>query len=487
MRKSKKILLAFVLFMAGAPLYAAPARPNVIMLFIDDLGYGDIGAFGCKDIPTPHIDRLAEEGVMLTQTYVSNPPCSPSRASLMMGMYGQRFGKYGMSRGMPIPADKPTFAEIFRDHGYVTGQVGKWDLGGPHQKPWARGFMEVAVAPPKVKGGLLFLRKDENGEDIWLTELDGDRLVEFVDRNRKKDQPFMMYWSPLAVHSPHDNIPEKYPARTTAPEDRRKLAGGIVCLDDQIGKLLDYLDTHKMRENTLIIFASDNGPNIGEGGTSTPYEGGKGRGREKIGWTLTPSIVAWPGVIPEGTRFDGMMCTFDYFATMLAAAKLPIPEHIDGVDLMPYLTGKKKGNVRDYIFWLNKGDPNKTRNFEAVRWGKWRSYRTLEKDPWRLYDLEKDPREETDLAEQFPEMVKQLNQKHTEWKSELPPIWEPPESGRTPRMANQELSEEAGWIITDGRVVYEKADVTNKVEDKKARRKAKEKKRAKREAKEKKI
>ena len=342
---------------------AADSRPNIIMLFIDDLGVGDIGAFGCKDIPTPHIDRLAKEGVVLTQMYVTNPPCCPSRYSLLMGTYAQRFGKYGMMRGMPLPKE-PTFAEVFRDHGYVTGQVGKWDVGFA-QPPSARGFMEVAVDPPKAKDGKLFMRLDENGEEIWLTELDGDQLVDFVDRNRKKGKPFMMYWSPLAVHSPHSNTPEKYCERTSVPKglpinkihgsNRRLLGGGIVALDDQIGKLLDYLDEHKMRENTLIIFASDNGPNIGEGGTSTPYRGGKGRGREQVGWTLTPGIVSWPGVIPEGTRFDGMMCTFDFYPTMLAAANLPLPEHLDGVDVMPYLTGKKKGDVRDYIYWYNKG------------------------------------------------------------------------------------------------------------------------------------
>ena len=120
------------------------------MLFIDDLGVGDVGAFGCKDIPTPHIDRLAKEGVVLTQMYVTNPPCCPSRYSLLMGTYAQRFGKYGMSRGMPLP-EQPTFAEVFRDHGYVTGQVGKWDVGHS-QPPSARGFMEVAVDPPKAEG-----------------------------------------------------------------------------------------------------------------------------------------------------------------------------------------------------------------------------------------------------------------------------------------------------------------------------------------------
>ena len=136
--------------------------------------------------------------------------------------------------------------------------------------------------------------------------------------------------------------------------------------------------------------------------------GGKGKGREQVGWTLTPGIVSWPGVIPQGTRFDGMMCTFDFYPTMLAAANLPFPEHLDGVDVMPYLAAKKKGDVRDYIYWYNKGSDNRTRNLQAVRWGNWRLYRTLPEDPWRLYDLKKDPREENDVAEKFPEIVKQV-------------------------------------------------------------------------------
>ena len=463
-----------------------PRRPNIIMLFIDDLGYGDIGAFGCKDIPTPQIDRLAEEGVMLTQMYVSNPPCSPSRYSLLMGSYAQRFGKYGMMRGMPLPAE-PTFAEVFRDHGYVTGQVGKWDVGH-HPSPSARGFMEGAEAPPKAKDGRLFMRLDEDGEEIWLTELDGDRLVEFVDRNRKKGKRFMMYWSPLAVHSPHSNTPAGYCERTSVPKglpknktfdsNRRLLGGGIVALDDQIGKLLDYLDKHDMRENTLIIFASDNGPNIGEGGTSTPYRGGKGKGREQVGWTLTPGIVSWPGVIPEGSRFDGMMCTFDFYPTMLAAAKLPLPKHLDGVDVMPYLTGKKKGNVRDHIYWYNQGSNNRTRNLQAVRWDKWRLYRTLPAEPWRLYDLELDPREENDVAKQFPEIVRQLGAKHRAWAGKLPTIYDlESRPGKGLMVPNQDLTPKGGWVMTDGRVRYEKPDAEMERRLKAEQKAAKEKKR----------
>lgn len=114
--------------------------------------------------------------------------------------------------------------------------------------------------------------------------------------------------------------------------------------------MLDYLDRHNMREETLIIFSSDNGGNIGEGATATPYRGGKGSGTQQVGWTIAPTIISWPGVVPQGKEFDGLACTLDFYPTMLAAAGLPIPEHLDGVDVMPYLTGKKKGDVRDYIY-----------------------------------------------------------------------------------------------------------------------------------------
>ncbi|MGB0413080.1 MAG: sulfatase-like hydrolase/transferase [Coraliomargarita sp.] len=441
---------------ASAPRTVVPAaafaRPNVIMLFIDDLGYGDIEPFGCDDIPTPNMNRLADEGIILTQTYVTNPPCCPSRASLMMGMYGQRFGKYGMMRDQPLPEDKPTFAEIFRDYGYVTGQVGKWDVGGGNRSPQAgRGFMEIAAGSGK---DYLRVGAGENGEDIWLTEINGDQLLEFVERHRLNEQPFMMYWSPLAVHSPHDNIPQEYTDRVlNVAEERRELAGGIVSVDDQVGRLLDYLDTHNMRENTLIIFASDNGPNIGEGGSSTPYLGGKGSSnRNKVGWTLTPAIVSWPGIIPQGTSFDGMLCTIDFFSTMLAAANLPIPDHADGINLLPYLTGEKTGDVHEYIYWYNKGDDRATRNLQSVRWGKWRTYRTFEEDPWQLYDLENDPTEANNLAgqAQYSDLLSQLEQKHLDWQTGLEPIWEGPAASA--RGWNQDSASEDGWIVTDGNV-----------------------------------
>ena len=159
-----------------------------------------------------------------------------------------------------------------------------------------------------------------------------------------------------------------------------------------------------LRENTLIIFSSDNGPNPAEGGTATPYRGGKGKGTQQIGWTISPTIMSWPGIIPQGKRFEGMSCTFDFYATIAAAAGIPAPEHLDGVDLIPYLRGEKQGSPHEYLFWLNNepGDAPR-RHLVAARWKQWRLYRKYESDPWQLFDLGKDPREEKNVAAQFPE------------------------------------------------------------------------------------
>ncbi|MCB1121162.1 MAG: sulfatase-like hydrolase/transferase, partial [Verrucomicrobiae bacterium] len=146
----------------------ARKKPNVVILFIDDLGYGDVACFGNPRIPTPNIDSLARTGAKCTMSYITNPPCSPSRCCLMTGMYTQRFGKSGMARGLPIPEDHPTMGEFMQDAGYVTGQIGKWDIGSNEQGPQNRGFMEVAKYAP----GEAYDRVREDGSYVYLTDLD---------------------------------------------------------------------------------------------------------------------------------------------------------------------------------------------------------------------------------------------------------------------------------------------------------------------------
>ncbi len=446
MRIPLNIVLSIVLVgtLAAGPSSAggAESKPNIVLIYIDDLGYGDLGVYGCKDIPTPNIDRLAAEGVRCTASYIVNPPCCPSRCSLMMGQYAQRFGKYGMSRGLPIPEDRPTLARFLRDRGYMTGQIGKWDIGTKQQGPLQVGFMEVARTPPKKKytkqelaGASKELQKqmakkngkskyfciNKDGKTMWLTDYDGDSMVDFIDRHR--DEPFFLYWSPEAVHSINTEAPESLTSRTTAKGKRRKLAGAIVSVDDQVGKLLDTIEKHDLRENTLVIFSSDNGANGGEGGSSAPYTGGKGQGTQKEGWVRVPTIFSMPGVIAKGKQYDGLIANFDFYSTIASLTTKTIPKHCDGVDLMPLFRGEQPGSAHEYLFWLNNepGDAVR-RHLIAVRWKDWRLYRKYEKDPWQLFNLKADPREEKDVAAKHPDIVKQMAAKHADWAKTLAPL-----------------------------------------------------------------
>ena len=443
---SNKIVLVWLglmaLFGLSAEAVAAREKPNVVLIYIDDLGYGDLGCYGCADIPTPNIDRLAKEGVRCTASYITNPPCCPSRCSLMMGQYGQRFGKYGMSRGLPIPEDRPTLAKFLRDHGYVTGQIGKWDIGTRQQGPLNVGFTEVAKNPPqkkytdeelaaatkevrkqlsKKKGVSKYFCVNKDGETVWLTDYDGDSMVDFI--NRHKSERFFLYWSPAAVHSSNAEVPDKLMDRTRAEGIRRKLAGGIVSVDDQVGKLLRVLHEHGLRDNTLVIFTSDNGPNQSEHGTATPYTGGKGQGTQKEGWVRVPTVLSMPSVLPEGRTYDGLMANFDFYSTITSLTNRTILEHCDGVDLFPCLRGDRTGDAHEYLYWLNnQPDDAVRRHLITVRWHDWRLYKKYEKDPWQLFDLRSDPKEEHDIASKHPDVVKQMASQHTAWSKTLAPL-----------------------------------------------------------------
>ena len=417
-------------------------QPNVVLVYIDDLGYGDLGVYGSQDIPTPNIDRLAAEGVRFTASYITNPPCCPSRCVVMMGQYGQRFGKYGMSRGLPIPEDRPTLARLLRNQGYATAQIGKWDIGTKRQGPLKMGFSEVAKVPPKKTytrkelanapqalkkqlekrdGKSKYFCLNQAGKTVWLTDYDGDLVVDFIERH--KTDPFFLYWSPEAVHSFNTEVPRRLTERTRAQGKRRKLAGAIVSVDDQVGKLLKALHAHGLRRKTLVIFTSDNGANGSEGGSSTPYTGGKGQGTQKEGWVRVPTIFSMPGVVPQGKQFDGLIANFDFYSTIAALAGQAIPAHCDGVDLIPFLTGERSGDPHPYLFWLNnQPDDAVRRHLIAVRWQNWRLYKKYEKDRWQLFDLATDFKEAHDVASKHPEVVKRLAARHSQWTKTLAPL-----------------------------------------------------------------
>lgn len=443
-----RVVVGLLVVRCFATAVLQASSPNVILIYIDDLGYGDLGSYGSKDIPTPHIDRLAKEGVRCTASYITNPPCCPSRCSMLMGQYGQRFGKYGMSRGLPIPEDRPTLAQFLGEEGYVTGHVGKWDIGSRTQGPLQTGFQEAARTPPKKQytsaellrmspslrrkvqgknGQSKYYCVDKDGRTVWLTDYDGDSMVDFVERHKGKH--FFLYWSPEAVHSFNTEVPERLMSRTGAKGTRRYLAGAISSVDEQVGKLLKVLEKNGLRERTLIIFSSDNGANGGEGGSSAPYSGGKGQGTQKEGWVRVPTIFSMPGSLPLGATHKGLIANFDFYATIAAQVGKEIPPHCDGVNLFPFLKGEKPGNAHEYLFWLNNepGDAVR-RHLIAVRWKEWRLYRKYRKDPWQLFDLASDPREESDVSEKHPEVVSQLSEKHAAWVKTLAPLREVPKN-----------------------------------------------------------
>ena len=406
-------------------------KPNVVILFIDDLGYGDLGSFGCRDIPTPHMDSLATNGVKCTNSYVTNPPCSPSRCCLMTGMYIQRFGKSGMARGLPIPKDHPTMAEFMRDAGYVTGMIGKWDIGSREQGPLDRGFMEVARSAPSKKP-FICLKRD--GSEVFRTDLDGDYMAEFVERN--KDKPFFLYFSPNAIHSPSGDTPAHYQNRSKARGKRKALAGALIAVDDAVGKLLAMLKKHNLEKDTVIFLTGDNGPNLGERGSAAPYRGGKGQGTQFEGWVHTPAIVSWPGGVPAAKTYEGLMCTMDFYATAAAVAGKPLPKRCEGKNLLPYLRGEKTGDVHEELYWHN-ADPQdaKRRNLRAMRWKQWRLIKYP--DGWRLFDLKADPKETRNLAKAHADVAASMRKRYDAWTAELPPpdtSWQKDgRGGRMPR------------------------------------------------------
>ena len=261
---------------------------------------------------------------------------------------------------------------------------------------------------------------------MWLTDYDGDMMTEFVDTY--KEAPFFLYWSPEAVHSPSIESPESLMKRTTAKGKRRKLAGAIVSVDDQVGKLIKALEEHNLRENTLVIFSSDNGANGSEGGSSAPYTGGKGSGTQKEGWVRVPTIFSMPGTLPQGKTFDGLIANFDFYSTAASLVGAKKPGHCDGVDLLPYLKSEIDGEPHEYLFWLNNepGDAER-RHLIAVRWKKWRLYRKYEKDAWQLFNLETDPREEQNVADAHPLIVRDMSDQHATWKKTLEPLGKVPE------------------------------------------------------------
>lgn len=417
------------------------ARPNILVIVADDMGYGDIGVQGCRDIPTPHIDSIARRGIRCTNGYVSAPQCSPTRAGLMTGRYQQRFG-HEHNAALPdssLPLDQTTLADRLKAAGYTTGLVGKWHLGSDaRHHPQSRGFDEFfgflgGANPylPRGNTGVVprILRGTEDAhEKEFLTDAFAREAVAFIDRHQT--EPFFLYLAFNAPHGPLEAAP-RYLQRFEGIEDekRRTYAAMVSALDDGIGAVLTKLASAGLDENTLVFFISDNGgPSEVNASRNTPLRGVKGETRE--GGIRVPFLVRWTGHLPAGILYDQPVIQLDIYPTALAAAGVAVPAdaRLDGVNLLPYLMGRKTDPPHETLFWRFSFPPGRPDSYKwAVRQGDWklltdigRGDRPASAGNVILVNLPADIAERHDLSEQHPEKARALQDAWKAWNAELP-------------------------------------------------------------------
>ncbi len=436
-----RLLLAVslaVAFAAETSARAAAARPNVVFVMTDDAGYGDFGCYGATDIRTPHVDRLAREGVRLTDFYAM-PQCSPTRAAFISGRYQQRvriesaFGSSGRSLELGLPANGRTLPRLLKNHGYATGLVGKWHLGyKPEFSPQAHGF-DYAFGP--LSGYVDFyhhVRADgeldlfENGRPVavegYATDLFTARATRFIEQHAA--QPFFVAVNYTAPHWPFQ--PPGKPSRAKnngafqnasdhPPPTRADYAAMLENADAGLGQILATLDRLGLAENTLVIFTNDNG---GEWlSRNAPFFHRKGTVWE--GGIRVPAVFRWPGRLPAGRVGTQPGITMDLTATILAATGAAVPPEtkLDGIDLLPLLSGRAPAPERT-LFWRFGGPTN--RNQRAVRQGDWKLLIDAGGfQPLFLFNLRDDPGERDDLSFRHPEIVARLRPLIDAWEKEI--------------------------------------------------------------------
>jgi arylsulfatase A-like enzyme len=428
-------------------------RPNIVLIVADDMGYADVGFQGSRDIPTPNIDAIAKSGIRFTDAYVSGPYCSPTRAGLMTGRYPQRFGhEFNPARNpeFGLPLDQTTMADRLKAAGYRTALFGKWHLGSaPRLHPMERGFDEFFGflggehsyfdAMPAT-GGPVFDGRKPAEKMGYLTDELAERAAGFIERNRSR--PFFLYLAFNAVHTPMDAT-KKYLSRfpSIANEQRRTYAAMLSAMDDGIGRTLAALRAAGLEENTLIVFFSDNGgPTMPtttiNGSSNAPLRGSKRQTWE--GGIRVPFVIQWKGHLAAGKTDSRPIIQLDVLPTALAAAGVEIrPDwKLDGVDLLPFLTGKDTRAPHDALYWRLGG-------MMAIRKGDWKLVKTREgplrdTDPAvlsdlstaELYNLATDIGEKNNLATQHPEKVKELAEAWQRWNAQLVrPLWSPGPGG----------------------------------------------------------
>lgn len=411
-------------------------QPNVVMVVIDDLGYGDIGCYGGNLCPTPNIDFESTQGARMTQGYATSCLCAPSRAGLLTGKYPQRFGfEYNPgdnARGNPntgLPIDQPTIAERLKARGYNTALIGKWHLGAQAGKsPMDRGFDRfygiyggASDYIPGVGSITLWDNRNRTVSTQYITDEYSDQAVNFINAQSKK-KPFFLYLSYNAMHVPYQAT-QKYLDRVPWLTGNQQIyAAMLTAVDDGIGRVRQALANRKMLGTTLYLLLSDNGGAIDFGVASNGIlNGGKTDFFE--GGIRVPYMVSWPGVIPPQT-YTKQVSFLDVVPTVLAATGDPATsdDSLDGVDLVPYLRGENEGVPHPVLFW-RKGKLRAIRHDDQ----KWLcNVDDLNRTFFGMYDLGTDPGERINLKPTQPDAAKALEKEFNAWsKKMMDPLWVP--------------------------------------------------------------
>ncbi len=415
-------------------------QPNLVIILVDDLGYADVGFNGCKDIPTPNIDRIASEGVRFSNGYVSFPVCGPSRAGLITGRYQ---GRFGFSRNplfapndptMGLPLEEETLAEALQRAGYRCAALGKWHLGAhPSQRPLKRGFDEFfgfltgghryypeewtlqdeyEVTSQFEAYRTKLLRNDERIEESeYLTDALSREAAQYVEKFR--DNPFFIY---LAYNAPHAPLQatDKYLKRFShiTEKKRKTYAAMVSAVDEGVGLLLNKLDSLQLSDNTIVVFLSDNGGPRHITAVNKPLRGYKGNLLE--GGIRVPFAIRWPDEIPGGLTYDHPVISLDIFATITGQQPpgFEISNSLDGVNLLPYLKGEKKKSPHDQLFWRKYGSKEM-----AIREGDYKL--TNFTGSGQIYHLENDIGEKENLFGDKKPLAKMLRGKHEKWLNQL--------------------------------------------------------------------
>lgn len=404
--------LAAAAWHAGGAEAGRP-RPNVLLILVDDLGYGDLSCYGARDMRTPHIDALMDRGMRFDRFYANCPVCSPTRASVLTGRYPDMVGVPGVIRTHRddnwgrLSDEAVLLPSVLKPAGYHTALVGKWHLGlEAPDRPTDRGFdhfhgwlgdmMDDYYAHRRHDINYMRLGEEEIDPEGHATDLFSDWSIDYIRERAKTEDPFFLY---LAYNAPHTPVqpPDEWVERVKArepgiAEDRAKLVALIEHMDDGIDRVLDALKESGADKNTLVIFTSDNGGYLKVGANNGPLRAGKQDMYE--GGIREPMCAVWPGHIEAGSRSDRVALTMDLFPSIAEACGAAFQHEIDGASFLPTLLGEDQPEPDRVVFWVRReGNVYGGRAYYAARQGDWKLVQNSPFEPYELYNLHDAPRE----------------------------------------------------------------------------------------------